>query len=104
MKKIFFVIDEEGYIKGGYSESELVGENVHSVEVEEDHEVFNSDAEIFRYVDGQLIKDEDRHRQLIEEHENHINKPSEIELLRRENEMLAFALMELSTIILNGGK
>lgn len=104
MKKIYFVIDEEGYIRGGYSESELIGENVLSIEVNENHEIFSNDAEIFRYVDGQLIKDEDRQCKLIEEHENHINKPSEIELLRRENEMLAFALMELSTIILNGGK
>lgn len=104
MKKIYFVIDEEGYIKGGYSESELVGENVHSVEVEEEHEIFNSDAEIFKYVDGELIKDEERKQQIIKEFDDQRNKPSEIELLRQENEMLALAIMELSTIVLSGGE
>ena len=46
-----------------------------------------------------------------EEFEEEINKPSEIELLkkeneelRKENEMIAVAIMELSTIVLNGGK
>lgn len=104
MKKIYFVIDEEGYIKGGYSESELVGENVRSVEVEEEHEIFNSDAEIFKYVDGELIKDEERKQQIIKEFDDQRNKPSEIELLRQENEMLALAIMELSTIVLSGGE
>ena len=39
-----------------------------------------------------------------EEIEQEENKPSELEQLKRENEMLAMAVMELSTIVLNGGK
>ena len=46
-----------------------------------------------------------------EEFEEEINKPSEIELLkkeneelRKENEMLALAIMELGQLIMNGGK
>lgn len=39
-----------------------------------------------------------------EEIEQEENKPSELEQLKRENEMLAMAIMELSTILLNGGK
>lgn len=39
-----------------------------------------------------------------EEIEQEENKPSELERLKRENEMLAMAVMELSTIVLNGGK
>lgn len=40
----------------------------------------------------------------MEEIEEEQNQPSELEQLKRENEMLAMAVMELSTIILNGGK
>ena len=39
-----------------------------------------------------------------EEIEQEENQPSELEQLKRENEMLAMAVMELSTIVLNGGK
>ena len=39
-----------------------------------------------------------------EEIEEEQNQPSELEQLKQENEMLAMAVMELSTIILNGGK
>lgn len=39
-----------------------------------------------------------------EEIEQEENQPSELEHLKRENEMLAMAVMELSTIVLNGGK
>ena len=39
-----------------------------------------------------------------EEIEQEENKPSELEQLKRKNEMLAMAIMELSTIVLNGGK
>lgn len=39
-----------------------------------------------------------------EEIEEEQNQPSELEQLKRENEMLAMAVMELSTIILDGGK
>lgn len=39
-----------------------------------------------------------------EEIEQEENQPSEIDSLKKENEMLAMAVMELSTIILNGGK
>lgn len=39
-----------------------------------------------------------------EEIEQEENQPSELEQLKRENEMLAMAVLELSTIVLNGGK
>lgn len=39
-----------------------------------------------------------------EEIEQEENQPSELEQLKQENEMLAMAVVELSTIILNGGK
>lgn len=39
-----------------------------------------------------------------EEIEREENQPSELELLKRENETLALAIMELGKLILNGGK
>lgn len=102
MKRIYFVVDDEGYIKGGYSEGELIGDNVKSIEVEEDHEIFTTDSQTFRFVDGELIKDEERKQQLIKEYEEQKNKPSEIELLKKENEMIALAVMELSSYLMGG--
>lgn len=39
-----------------------------------------------------------------EEIEKEENKPSELELLKQENQTLALAIMELGKLILNGGK
>ena len=39
-----------------------------------------------------------------EEIEQEENQPSELELLKQENETLALAIMELGKLILNGGK
>ena len=39
-----------------------------------------------------------------EEIEQEKNQPSELDRLKQENEMLAMAIMELSTIVLKGDK
>lgn len=83
-----------GYLDG-WSSTPSNAENEHNVDVEKDHEVLRN-PEIFKYVDGELIKDEERQNELIAEAEEEKNKLS-------KEDMQALATMELAEIILNGG-
>ena len=95
----------DGYLDG-WSTTPSHTENEHSVVVEKDHEVLRV-PEVFKFVDGELIKDEERQRQLIEDFQEPI---SEIELLKKENEALreeidmnAMAFMEFAEMVMGGG-
>lgn len=63
-----------------------------TLEIDEEHEFFQSDFSIYKYVDGELVKDEERQQQLVEQHEREQNKPN-------ESDMLALAILELATEI-----
>lgn len=72
-------------------------ENDIELELDNDHEFFKTDYQCWKYVDGELVFDEEKQKQLIEEYEREQNKPSELD-------MLALAVMELGQLIMNGGK
>lgn len=93
---IYFTLDNNGYLTGWSSTPSNV-DNEFSLEVEEGHEVL-SNPFVFKYENGQLVKDEQKQQELI----NEMNKPSEIEQLRQENQMLAMAVMELGKLIMGG--
>ena len=99
MKKIFFVLDDEGYIEGGISYGDLDGSNVKTKDVEDGHPVLNNDPSTFKLVDDELIFDEKRRQKLIAEQEKEQSKiPKE-----ERNEM---AILELAMVIseMKGGK
>lgn len=104
MITIYFNI-VDGYLDG-WSTSPSNLESEQSAVVEKGHEVLQV-PEVFKFVDGELIKDEERQQQLIEDFQE---TPSENEELRKENEKLreeidmnALAFMEFAEIILGGG-
>lgn len=87
MVKIYFNL-KDGYLDGA---SSTQPGHKYSVEIEKDHEVLHN-PEVFKFVNGELIKDEERQRQLIEEHEKDRAKLSKEEI----NEM---AILELAGIL-----
>lgn len=92
--KIYFEVDENGYLDGWSSSS--FSENEISLKVDDNHEVLTNPY-IFKYEDGALIKDENKQNELIVQHEKEQNNPNEVEAL-------ALAVMELGYIIMNGGE
>lgn len=95
--KIYFTLDDKGYLNGwgstpSYAEGEVC------LEIEEGHKFFKDDSNCYKYVDGELILDEERKQKRIEERLIEENKPSDLD-------MLALAVMELAEIVLErGGK
>lgn len=87
--QIYFNIDDNNRLTGWSSTPEGF---VHGIDIDEDHEIFTSDAMVFKYENGELIKDEAYQKQLIEEQENKIS----------DEQMNAIALMELTEIIMGG--
>ncbi len=92
MITIYFKPEEDGFLNGWGSIRS--NENEISLEVDKDHEVLTN-PEIFKYVDGELIKDEERQQQLIDQRIREENKLSDVD-------MLAMAVMELTQTLLNG--
>ena len=66
-------------------------ENDIELELDNDHEFFKTDYQCWKYVDGELVFDEEKQRQLIEAYKREQNKPSSQERL----EALENALLEL---------
>lgn len=89
------MLDENGYVDGWGSTRS--SENDIEIELDNNHEFFKTDSACWKYVDGELVFDEERQQKLIEEYEREQNKPSELDTL-------ALAIMELGKLILNGGK
>lgn len=97
---VYISVDSDNYLTGWSSTRSSDGDI--EINVYRNHEALQN-PEIFKYVDGELIKDEERQRELIVEREENENKPSELEQLRKENDELALALMDLAEITLNIG-
>lgn len=79
---------KNGYLDG-YSSSPNGFE--YEIEVPDNHEVLNN-PEVFRFIDGELVKDEVYQQELIEKYEREQQKPT-------QEDMLALALLELATEI-----
>lgn len=92
MVKIYIDVNPETNRIEGWGSSPL-SENSVKIEVDEGHDIFRFHSN-FLYVNGEIVEDENyQEPRLIS-----------LESLQKENEMLAMAVIELSTIILNGGK
>src|SRR5699024_11141049 len=96
-----------------------------SIRLPTDHEFFKSDMHAWKLVNDELVFDEDKQQQLVNEREKEESKPNEldiskqkkeiqekkkkktkqneIDILKQENEKLAMALMDLAEITLNIG-
>ncbi|MBM7598461.1 hypothetical protein JOC34_000818 [Virgibacillus halotolerans] len=92
MVRVYLLTDTDGYVSITSSRS-LRNENEQTIEVPKDHEVLRN-SEIFKYVDGKLIKDVEKQQQLISEAND---KPEKL----TDDEMNAIAIMELSEKIMN---
>src|SRR5699024_10773305 len=97
---MFISLDNDNYLTG-WSSTRSSDDDI-EINVYRNHEALQN-PEVFKYVDGELIKDQERQQELIEEREENENKPSELEQLRKENDELAMALMDLAEITLNIG-
>lgn len=87
--KIYFTVDENNRLTGWQSNPSHVEGEI-ELEVDDDHEVLQRSM-IYKYIDGELIKDEEFLEELKEEYEKEQNKPSEQERI----EALENALLEL---------
>lgn len=68
------------------------------LEIDDNHPFLNLDngpMEAWKYVDGDLVFDEEKQQQLADEYEREQNKPTEIERLED-------ALLELAMMTMNG--
>lgn len=92
---VYITIDKNNYIDGWGSTRS--GENDIELHLDKEHEFFKTDFSCWKYENGELVFDEEKQKQLIEEYEREQNKPSELDTL-------ALAIMELGKLILNGGK
>lgn len=83
---IYFTLDDDGYLDGwGSVRSSDIDTKL---EVEEEHEVLRN-PHAFKYVDGELIKDEVKQKELIEQYEKEQNK-------LKDKDMTALAILELA--------
>ena len=92
--KIYFTVDDDGYVNGWGSTRST--ENDIELDLDDNHEFFKTDHQCWKYVDDELVFDEERQQKLIEEYEREKNKPS-------ETDILAMAVMDLAELVLNGG-
>ena len=86
---VYIALDKNSYVNGWgsarSSDSDI------EIELDDNHEFFKTDFSCWKYVDGELVFDEEKQKQLIEEYEREQKKPSEQERL----EALENALLEL---------
>ena len=87
--KIYFTLDDDGYVNGWGSTRSSV--NDIEVELDDNHEFFDTDFACWKYENSELVFDEEKQQKLIEEFEREQNKPTELERL----EALENALLEL---------
>ncbi|RKO63661.1 hypothetical protein Cdeb_02731 [Caldibacillus debilis GB1] len=73
-KTIYFTLDESGHLDG-YSSTPSPNPEEISLEVEENHEVLRNPF-IFKYENGELIKDVEYQQQLIREREAIESQPT----------------------------
>lgn len=89
--KIYFNVDKEGYMSGWSSTRSH--DNDISIEVDRDHEALQNPF-IFKYENGELIKDEEHQQQLIDEEKERENQPTKIDQLEDALLELAIHAME----------
>ena len=87
--KIYLYVDENNYVSGWGSTRS--SDNNIEIELDDNHEFFNSDFSCWKYIDGELVFDEEKRRRLLEEYEREQNEPTETERL----EALENAVLEL---------
>lgn len=87
---VFLEVGEDDYVISWGSDGGDV-----SIELEEDHDFFTTDVRAWKYVDGDLVFDEEKQQQIAGEYEREQSKPTEIERLED-------ALLELAMMTMNG--
>ena len=87
--KIYLTLDKNGYVDGWGSTRS--SDNDIEIELDDNHEFFKTDSACWKYENGELVFDEEKQKQLIEEYEREQNKPTDKERL----EALENALLEL---------
>ena len=85
---VYISVDSDNYLTG-WSSTRSSDEDI-EINVYRNHEALQN-PEVFKYVDGELIKDEERQQELIAEREENESKPSEVE--RLETALLDLAVM-----------
>ena len=93
---VFISLDNDNYLTG-WSSTRSSDDDI-EINVYRNHEALQN-PEVFKYVDGELIKDEERQQELIEEREENENKPNEVERLEA-------ALLDLAVMVMgeDGGE
>lgn len=84
---VYIAVDENSYVNGWGSTRS--SENDIEIELDDTHEFFKTDFSCWKYENGELVFDEEKQKQLIEEYEREQNKPS-------ESDMLTLAILELA--------
>lgn len=85
---VFISLGSDNYLTG-WSSARSSDEDI-EINVYRNHEALQN-PEVFKYVDGELIKDEERQQELIAEREENESKPSEVE--RLETALLDLVVM-----------
>ena len=98
---IFFDTDENGYVDGWGSTRS--NENEIEIKLDKEHDFFKSDMHAWQYLDNELVFDEDKQQQLVDERKQEDSTPSELEQVKQENDRLAMALMDLAEKTLSAG-
>lgn len=93
MKKIYFVVDENGYLTYSSPNPSPNPAEI-SLEVEENHEAFKNPF-VFKYENGELIKDVEYQQQLIREREGREKNEMSPEEMKERIRLLQAALDEL---------
>src|SRR5699024_12644873 len=88
---IYINLDDDNYLTGWGSTQSNGNIKIYI----SDEEVL-SNPEIFKYEDGELIKDEEKQKELIKEREEEENAPSKIDELIESDNTNALATMDLS--------
>ena len=86
---IIYITLKDGYVDG-WGSARSSDDDI-EIELDDNHEFFETDHQCWKYEKGELVFDEERQQKLIEEYEREKNKPSEQERL----EALENALLEL---------
>lgn len=92
-KTIYFTLDESGHLNG-YSSTPSPNPEEISLEVEENHEVLRNPF-VFKYENGELIKDVEYQQQLIREREEREKNEMSPEEMKERIRLLQAALDEL---------
>ncbi|MDY0396763.1 hypothetical protein RWE15_23805 [Virgibacillus halophilus] len=67
MVKIYFESDDKGYVDG-WGSTRSKDDEV-ELEIDMGHDFFESDSHAWKYVEGNLIFDEERNKELLEEND-----------------------------------